>query len=56
MFSVAMYSGYTDGQGHFQTAVTPPLVTKNGVTLTPSNHPIAGWGDKDPNQFFSVIH
>lgn len=56
MFSVAMYSGYTDGQGHFQTAVTPPLVTKNGVTLTASNHPIAGWGDKDPAKFFSVIH
>lgn len=56
MFCTAMYSGYTDGHGNFQVATTHPKVVKNGITLTGSNHPASGWGDKDPNLFFSVLH
>lgn len=57
MFMVEQYDGYTNSNtGQKNKVKTPPLIIKNGVTLQPSHHPAAGWGDKDPTKYFSVIH
>lgn len=55
MFCIAAYDGYTI-YGRTNQCKSIPKVVKNGVTLKPSHHPAAGWGDKDASQYFAVIH
>jgi hypothetical protein len=58
MLMVAIHDGYNAGitGGPTNKITTMPTIVKNGVTLTPSHHPTAGYGDKNPNLFYSVIH
>lgn len=55
MFCIAAYNGYTI-YGRTNQCKSTPKVTRNGATLKASNHPDAGWGDKDSSQYFGVIH
>jgi hypothetical protein len=55
MMTVAIRNGYTM-DGGTQKVVTPPRIIKNGVVLLRSDHPVKGWGDKDPNKYFAWVH
>lgn len=55
MFAVNISDGY-EVAGERNKVTTPPRITKSGVVLRRSDHPRRGFGDKDPEQFFSWIH
>lgn len=55
MFCIQISDGYTVA-GVRNKVKTPPRIIKNGVTLAKSDHPLAGWGDKDPARYFAIIH
>jgi hypothetical protein len=55
MFAFSIRDGYTIA-GQRQKVVTTPTVVKNGITLRRSDHPLPGWGDKDPDRYFSWVH
>jgi hypothetical protein len=55
MFCIAIYDGYTVAGVRNKIKSTPHII-KGGVTLKRSDHPAPGWGSKDPNQYFAIIH
>jgi hypothetical protein len=55
MFCIAAYNGYAIS-GRTNKCKSIPKVVKKGLTLKPSHHPTAGWGDKDASQYFAIIH
>jgi hypothetical protein len=55
MFCIQISDGYTVA-GVRNKVRTSPRIIRNGVTLSRSDHPHAGWGDKDPMRHFAIIH
>ncbi len=55
MLCFSIRDGYTVA-GQRNKIRTPPTVTKNGVILKRSDHPISGWGSKDPAKYFAWVH
>jgi hypothetical protein len=55
MFAFSIRDGYTV-EGVKNKMATPPKVYRNGVWLQPSHHPHSGWGDKDPDRYYSWVH
>ena len=55
MFAFSIRDGYTvDGVKNKMR--TPPKVRLKGVWLQASHHPHSGWGDRDPDRFYSWVH
>ncbi len=51
------YHVYTPGlENNTQAVKSPPTVIVKGVTLLRSDHPVRGWGDKDPAKYFAWVH
>lgn len=55
MLAFSIRDGYTVA-GVKNKVKTTPTVIKNGITLKRSDHPLPGWGDKDPKYYFSWVH